>query len=289
MEVWTIKRILEWTTGYFRDKAIDSPRLDAELLLAHVLKCERIRLYMDYDKPLSPEERAAFRALVRRRAAYEPVAYILGEREFFSRSFEVNPAVLVPRPETEHLVEEVLGWAEGREQQPLRVLDIGTGSGALAVVLACELPQARVVATDISAEALEVARRNAERHGVAERVELRQGDLWAPARDEPPGSFDVIVSNPPYVETSVRASLMADVRDYEPHLALFAGRDGLDVLRGLIPGVPKYLASPGIFACEYGSSQRDAVRGLMESAGGWSAVRDIIDLQKLPRGVVGER
>jgi release factor glutamine methyltransferase len=285
-EVWTIQRILGSAEGYFREKKIDNPRLDAELLLARALGCERIRLYTHFDQPLSDDERTRYRELVKRRAAYEPVAYILGEREFFARTFLVSKAVLIPRPETEHLVEEALGWAERTGRTAPRVLDVGTGSGCLAVSLACEWPDAQVVAVDISEDALAVARANAEKHGVAGRVELRRGDLFATVGGE---RFDVVVSNPPYVETAARARLMPDVRDWEPAVALFAGSDGLEVVRRLCAEVVGHLEPGGLFACEFGHTHREAVSAMLDGVPELSQRRDIVDLQRHVRGVAAIR
>lgn len=283
-EVWTIQRILSWTKDFFAQRGIDNPRLDAELLLAAALGCERIRLYTDFDKPLGESERTTFRAYVKRRASYEPVAYILGQREFFSRSFEVSPAVLIPRPETEHLVEAVLEWWEEREEPP-RILDIGTGSGNLAITLACEL-QAQVVATDVSADALAVAAKNARTHGVADQIEFRQGDLFAPVGQE---TFDIIVSNPPYVETTERAALMPDVREWEPDGALFAGKDGLGVLAPLCTQVHGHLREPGLFVVEFGHTQAEAVGAYLSGHGPWAEVKTLKDLQGHQRAIVALR
>lgn len=293
---WTVQRVLGWTRDYFADKGIDTPRLDAEVLLAGVLGYERITLYTQFDQPLSAQERASFRAQILRRAAREPVAYITGKREFFSREFAVTKAVLVPRPETEHLVEAVLGWVAaqaGITEEP-RILDLGTGSGNIAVTLACELPAAQLVATDISAAALEIARRNAEAHAVAERVRFVEGDLFAAlssdgAPDDSDGRFDVIVTNPPYVETPSRDALMPEVRDYEPALALFAGEDGCDILDRLCAGVGAYLATPGLFVCEMGATQHDHVVAALEQSGSWTTITTLHDLAGHQRGVAAQR
>lgn len=281
-DVWTIARILKTTQDYFAAKGIDSPRLDAEVLLAHVLKVGRVHLYTHHDRPLDTAERDAYRELVRRRAAREPVAYILAEREFYGRAFTVTRDVLVPRPETEHLVDAVLAWARERGLAAPRLADLGTGSGAIAVTLAAELPDAHVVATDLSPAALEVARGNAARLGVGERVELLHGDLLAPLAALSERRFDVIASNPPYVPETDRRDLQPEVRDHEPAMALFAGADGLAVIRRLVAEAGAFLGRPGLLAFEIGAGQAAAVRALCEQHG-WPAVEFAADLQGHPR------
>ncbi len=259
-EVWTIGRVLTWTQQYFKDRGIDTPRLDAELLLAFALKKNRVQLYTHFDQPLSQVERDAVRALVLRRAAREPVAFILGEREFYGRSFVVNRDVLVPRPETEHLVDAVREWLDARSLTSPRLLDLGTGSGALAVTLAALYPEAQVSAVDISALALTVARQNAACHGV--QVHFYEGDLFAPLEGLAP--FDVIVANPPYIPKGEQPSLQPEVRDYEPALALFGGDDGLSIIRRLVAQAPTHLARPGLLAFEMGDGQWSAVQPLLQ-------------------------
>ena len=283
-EVWTIGRILTWTTSHFAEKRIDAPRLDAELLLAAVLEKNRVYLYTHYDQPLTPAERDAYRAFVVRRAKHEPVAYILGEREFYGRPFLVTRDVLIPRPETEHLIDAVREWGEAHA--PAKVADIGTGSGIIAVSLAAQFPAAEVVAVDISEAALAVARQNAERHGVAARVSFVLGDLLGPLAGR--GSFDVIAANPPYVAARDRAALMADVRDHEPAVALFGGEDGMTVLTRLCREAPALLARPGLLALEMGAGQWPAVRALLEESGVFARVRAVADLAGHPRVALGE-
>ena len=278
-EVWTIERILRRTQDYFAQKGIGSARLDAEVLLAHALGCNRVRLYTHFDQPLTSSELDSFRALVRRRAQREPVAYLCGTREFFSRDFAVSPDVLIPRPETEHLVESALEWLQSQGLTAPRILDVGTGSGALAVTLAAEVPASRVTACDMSAAALQIAARNAAAHGVHERIQWGHGDLLAPVA----GPFDLIVSNPPYVASGDRPELERDVRDYEPSLALFAGTDGLDIIRRLLPQAVAALARPGLFLCEFGSTQGPVVETLVRAAGPWEDVQILPDLQGHPR------
>lgn len=268
-ETWTIESILRVTKDFFAGRGIESARLDAEILLTSVLGVGRVALYTQYDRPLTEEELDAFRALVRRRGALEPVAYILGEREFYGRPFVVTPDVLVPRPETEHLVDAILEWGKGPAIET--VLDVGTGSGCIGITLACELPTARVSATDTSTAALAVARRNAEALGVSDRTEWLAADIF-PAE----GRFRVIASNPPYVPVG-DPRVQERVRLHEPKSALYAGADGLDVIRRLIAEAPSRLESPGLLAFELGAGQADAVSALARE------VRFVNDLQGIPR------
>ncbi len=259
---WTILSILEWTTGYFRQHAIDSPRLDAEILLAHSLGLQRIDLYLRYDQPLGTDERAAFKRFVKRRAAREPVAYIVGRREFWGLDLAVDAHVLTPRPETERLVETALAFLNSiTARHPLRVLDVGTGSGCIALALAHDCPQALVTATDISRPALAVARHNIVRHGLAERIQLVAGrglEMFAPPRPR----FDLIVSNPPYIPSADIKHLEPEVRDYEPRGALDGGEDGLAAYRHLLPAAAGCLRSGGQLILEIGWNQRTAVTQL---------------------------
>lgn len=254
--LWTIGAILEWTKQYFSGKGIDTPRLDAEVLLSHILGRDRLYLYVHFDQPLAPAELAAFRECVRQRAARLPVAYITGEREFFGLTFTVSPAVLVPRPETELLVETVL--TQLADKPAARILDLGTGSGAIAVSLLSRLPAATAVAVDISAAALAVAAQNAERHRVAERLQLQQGDFWQPVGGM---RFDAIVSNPPYIAAAEIARLSPEVRQ-EPALALDGGSDGLAFYRRLLLDGQAQLAAGGVMAFEIGAGQAAAIREL---------------------------
>ena len=229
-EQWTVLKVLQWTTEYFSEKGFEQPRADAEVLLAHALGMERIHLYLNYDKPLSAEELARFRGFIRRRAAFEPTQYITGKQEFWSLDFEVTPAVLIPRPETEVLVEKALEIA-GNE--PCLVLDLGTGSGAIAVALAHERTGIRVIAADKSWSAIEVARRNAVRHGVADRISFVVTDLFGAIASRP--LFDLIVSNPPYVSDAEFLDLAPEIANYEPRSALRGGgKRGLALIRKIL-------------------------------------------------------
>jgi release factor glutamine methyltransferase len=251
------------------------PRLDAELLLMKVLGCDRAFLLTHPDAPLASGQSEIYEAWLDRRAAHEPIQYILGEQEFFGLTFSVTPDVLIPRPETEHLVEALLERVPHGE--PLRIADVGTGSGAIAVALAVSLPQAEVVALDISQPALAIARRNAERHHVSERIHFVTSDLLAAVAGE---SFDAIVSNPPYVAEGDRASLEPQVRDYEPAHALFAGSSGLDIYERLIPQARALLKQDGWLVMEMGQGQDDALAHLLS---GWRNLGFISDLRGIPR------
>jgi release factor glutamine methyltransferase len=277
-EIWTPLKLIAWTQDYFAKKAVDAPRLSAELLLAHALKCDRVRLYLDFEKPIGEAELAAFRELVRRRADGEPTAYVLGTREFFGHAFTVGPAVLVPRPETEALVEAAL--AALPPEGPASVLDLCTGSGAIAVSVALGRPGARVVATDVSEEALAVARANAERLGAV--VEFAHGDLWAAVHGD--GRFDVVVSNPPYIPSGELAGLSREVRR-EPCIALDGGPDGLDVLRKVVAGAPARLAPGGTLAVELHEGHAERVVALCREVG-FESAEARKDLAGLPRYVV---
>jgi release factor glutamine methyltransferase len=285
-DVWTLQRILLWTQKFFSDKGISSPRLDAELLLAHVLGVERIYLYAHFDQPLTQSERDAYRALVKRRAAREPVAQILGKKEFYGRPFCVSREVLTPRPETEHLVDAALEWVRGRALEAPRLVDVGTGSGIIAVTLALELPSARVWGTDTSAPALAVARANAAALGVAERVTLCEGDLLSPLVEQAP--FDAVVANLPYLDPAGRADLEPEVRDFEPASALFADEQGVATLRRLVTAVGPRLTAGGLLALEIGAEQRQRVEALLGETG-FSGIETRRDLQGLDRVVLARR
>ncbi len=265
-QIWTVLEVLRWTTTYLQERGVDNPRLDAELLIGAALDKDRVGVYLSFEQPLNGDELAAIRAMVARRAAREPLQYILGACEFFSLPFQVTPAVLIPRPDTEVLVEEALRLLEtAAVEQPL-VVDVGCGSGAIAVALAVNAPTARLLALDISADALEVARANAAANGVAQRIEFVHGDMSELAALLPCGC-QMVVSNPPYIASAEMACLMPEVRDYEPPLALEGGADGLDCYRQLCGNLPNCLAADGVALFEVGASQSSAVAGLLRRAG----------------------
>jgi release factor glutamine methyltransferase len=261
--------------GAHEELRADAAR-DALLLLLHTVGISRAALHADPNRTLTPAEQAAYDAALRRRLTLEPIQYITGEQEFYGLAFRVTPAVLIPRPETEHLVESVL--AELNHKAPLNILDIGTGSGAIAIALAHHLPHAQVTAIDISPAALEVAAANAARHNLAARIRFVESNLLDTL--SPDESFDAIVSNPPYVPAADRDTLHPQVRDHEPATALFAGDDGLEVYRRLIPQAHAALRPNGLLALEIGHDQRDAIAALLA---GWSAARFVNDLQQIPR------
>ncbi|MGD8451015.1 MAG: peptide chain release factor N(5)-glutamine methyltransferase [Phycisphaerae bacterium] len=269
---WTVSRLLTWTRGYLQRQQVDAPRLCAELLLAHAMQCERIHLYTRFDTVPEEDVLARFRGAVREAGAGRPIAHLTGRKEFFSLSFTVGPDVLIPRPETEILVERTIDLSRRAEGQVRRVLDLGTGSGCIAIALARHLPEATVCASDVSKAALAVARDNADRHQLAERIEFAAGDLFAPWQDDNgPRIFDVIVCNPPYIATTPDTPVDEAVRRYEPAVALFAGKDGLDVIRRLVAAAPAHLAPEGHLLLEIAFDQAERVRELL-SAGDWQDV-----------------
>ena len=262
-QAWTIESVLRWATDDFRGRGIESPRLDAELLLGRALGVTRIQLIVDAKRALEPEELARVRDLVKRRRAREPIAYILGEREFYGRVFRVDRRVLVPRPDTEALVDVALERTRAVSMS-MRALDVCTGSGCVAITLARERPTSTVFGSDASDDALAVARANATRLG-AYSVAWRRGDLFAAI--EPGRRFDLVTANPPYIATGDVDALPPDVRDFEPRLALEAGSGGLDVLRRLVTDAPARLVEGGLLATEVGAGQAGAVAQLFERAG----------------------
>jgi release factor glutamine methyltransferase len=276
---WTIGRLLEWTTQFLTQKGSESPRLDAQVLLAHVLHCKRIDLYTRHGEEPSADARQQFRELIRQRVEGCPVAYLVGRKEFYSLEFEVNRDVLIPRADSETAVGECLRLAKGMPEP--HVLDIGTGSGNLAIAIAYHHKSSSVTAIDISPASLAVARRNAEKNGVDARVRFLEGDLFAPlSADE---RFDFIVSNPPYIPHADIAGLAAGVRDYEPHLALDGGPDGFVVFDRLIAGAASHLKPGGYLIVEIGSPQEAPARQRLEQHGGYELAATVRDSAGHPR------
>lgn len=284
---WTILRMILWSAEYLTGKGVEAGRLDAEWLLATALGVERLQLYLQYDRPLSPEEREAFKPLLRRRANREPLQYIIGRAAFRQLELKADRRVLIPRPETEVLVQEVLDWAAAAGRDLGRVWDVGTGTGAVALSLALEGACTRVVATDSSPDALSVAAANAERYDVSGTVEFREGSLFESLEEGE--RFDIIVSNPPYIAEGERGDLQPEVRDWEPPVALFAGEDGLDVIRPLVAGAPDHLLAGGLLALECGLGQAERVATDLNATGAFGAVRIRPDLTGRPRFVIAER
>jgi release factor glutamine methyltransferase len=283
-EAWTVARILTWMTQDFAGLGVGSPRLDAELLLCSVLACDRVRLYMDMQRPLAKAELDAVRALVQRRRKREPVAYILGKREFYRHSFEVSAAVLVPRPETELLVDRAL---ERLPDEPAYVLDLCTGSGAIAISLAAARPAWQLDATDVSQAALEVAARNAQALGVEARVAFHRGDLFAPLDDQ--RRYALITANPPYVAEHDYTMLAPEITEHEPKMAFVAGKDGLDVLRRICSQAPERIEPGGFLMLEIGAGQAASVRALLEASEAFEAIEVTRDLGGIERVVEAKR
>lgn len=290
-DAWTIRRLLEWTTGFFSRKGVDSPRLSAELLLAHVLGCPRITLYTEYERIVAEECLARYRELVRRAAEHEPIAYLTGTAHFFNLEFEVTREVLIPRPDTETLVEHVIQAA--RLQSGLespRVLDLCTGCGCIAAAVAHNLKSASVVATDISAGAVAVARRNMERLGLAGRVTVVHGDLYEALKQLPEcGPFHLLLANPPYIPADAIAGLDRSVRDYEPLAALDGGRDGLMVHRRILADAPRYLLAGGRAYLEIGADQAEAALAMAAGCDGLCDIRILRDYAGKPRVLAATR
>jgi len=256
---WTLLKLLRWATEFFTGKGIDNPRLDAELLLAHVLGLDRVGLYMNYDRPLDAEELNKLRPLVKRRGQREPLQYLLGSTEFWSLEFKVSPAVLIPRADTEILVEEALSKVD----ESGLLLDVGTGSGAIVVSLAKELEQWQCEGIDLSTEALAIAQENVDGNQVTDRVELFQADL----NQLPQKKYNLIVSNPPYIAQDEWETLMPEVRDHEPQMALIAEREGLACYQSLLDQASDHLLTGGWLLVEIGYQQAEAVKQLFIDAG----------------------
>jgi release factor glutamine methyltransferase len=276
---WTVRRLLEWTTGFFARKEVDAPRLAAELLLGHVLSVPRIKLYTDYERPLAEKELTTYRALVQRAGEHEPIAYLTGKAHFFNLEFEVTPAVLIPRPDTETLVENVLQLSRNVPGfEAPRVLDLCTGSGCIAAAIAHQLKNAVVIATDISADAVAVAKRNLERLKLSDRVTVVQGDLYEPVAHLPdPLPFNLIVANPPYIPTGEIEKLDRNVRQYEPIGALDGGIDGLVVHRRILKGAGDRLVAGGRIYLEIQFDQGATIKEIAESHAELDDVRILKD------------
>ena len=274
-ELWTVMRMIEWGSSYFREKRIDSPRLTIELMLTHILKCDRFKLYLNFEQPLRQEELDELRDMIKRRVAREPLQYILGEAGFYGRTFTVRPGVLIPRPETETLVDEAL-----RRTRPLRALDVGTGSGVIALTIALEKRGTEVIAIDRSKDAIEVARENMERLG-AMGVDFQVIDFFDNEAMKELGTFDLVISNPPYIPGNEVAGLQQEVRDHEPHQAVSDGGNGLAFYERFAELAETLLRPEGEIFLELGYGQASAVRELFRKKG--YRVEVYNDLDKVER------
>jgi release factor glutamine methyltransferase len=283
VNTWTVRNIIEWTAQDLQRRGIDSARLDAEVLLAHALKVDRLHLYLDLDRPLSEQERAAFRDLLACRRQRQPVAYLTGTREFWSLQFAVSDQVLVPRPDTEVVVEEVLTCLPPPAAKPLRLVDVGTGSGCIALALAHERPEVRVAAIDIEPGAAQVAAENCRRLGLTGQVTVAMGDLLGPIA----GPVDAVISNPPYIRSRDLDGLEPEVARWEPQQALDGGPDGLDVYRRLVTSAAEVVRTEGWLVLEIGHDQGQQLTELLPPY--WRLERIRQDYGGLPRVVVAQR
>ena len=295
-DAWTVRRVLEWTTGHLKKHGSDTARLDAEILLAHARGCQRIQLYTAYDEPLPDAVRATMRDLVQRRAQAEPVAYLVGHREFFSLDFRVTRDVLIPRPDTETLVIEIIEGVKtlvaarastGENARAVRVLDLCTGSGCVAVAVAknCQSTKCdiEIVATDLSPAALTIARENAAAHKVDDRIEFLEGDLFAPLA--PAAKFDIIAGNPPYIPTAEIDTLDAEVAKHEPRLALDGGPTGLAIFDRIIAAAPQHAVPGALFLMEMSPEQAEPLQQKLLAHGGYTDVSVRKDIAGRPRVV----
>ena len=284
-DAWTVIRLLKWTTDFFRKRGSESPRLEAEVLLAHALNCTRIELYTAFGTEPNSAQKDSFRDMVKRRGDGVPVAYLVGYREFYSLRLDVNPAVLIPRPETEHVVIEALDRAKAFAQipldRPLRIVDVGTGSGAIAIAVAKHIATvypagAEITAIDVSPDALAVAEKNAQSNGVADQIRFQVGNLLATLPCEP--SLDLVLSNPPYVSEAEFAELSPTVRDHEPKLALVSGKQGTELIQPLVDQAAQRLHPGGQLIVELSPMIADAVAKIVTDDGRYSPPKFIKDL-----------
>ena len=285
-KIWRVVDLLDWTSQYFEKNAIPNPRLDAEVLLGHLLGKSRLQLYLDFEMPVFQEHLTPFRELIKKRIDRTPISYLTNRKEFMSLEFYVDERVLIPRPETEQLVETVL---TAQTDKPQRLLELGTGSGVIATSLAIHQPEWDITATDLSEDALVVAQKNAETHNCAAQIKFLSGDLFEPIKAIDPNGetpFDWIVCNPPYLKKTEWDSLSPDVRNYEPEIALFAGNDGLALIRRLIAEAPAYLAANGKLSLEIDDTQADTVRTLVNAESAYCSCELIKDYAEKERIVL---
>ncbi len=287
-KTWQIKDLLKVSADYLKSKGIENPRLNAEVLLAHQLNLERIHLYLNFNQPLTEKEISGYRSLIRRRVSPEPLQYITGTQEFWSLDFLVDRHVLIPRPETEIAVEQAITLAKPIVQegkQSLQILDLGTGCGAISIALATEMPGALIWATDISEKALNLARRNALKHDVSDRLRFRHGDLWGPfLKDD--CLFDIVVSNPPYVTSGEYNDLSPDIRDNEPRLALDGGEDGMYYIKKIIKGAHDFMNLGGWIILEMAPDQTQEALTIMDQTGDYEKMARIKDYSRSYRVVI---
>jgi release factor glutamine methyltransferase len=288
-DIWTIQKLLNWITEYLTQKKVDSPRLSAELLLSDVLAMKRIELYMHFDKAVEQDKLDNLRGLVKRAGEHEPIGYLVGKTEFYSLELAVCPDCLIPRPETELLVERAIEFLRTRQGEQ-HVLDLCTGCGCIAIAIAKNFPAAKVIATDISDGALSIAAQNVQKHKLEDKITLLAGDLFEPIirqLDLPP--FDLIVSNPPYVSGPEFEKLEKNVKDYEPRLALHGGADGLDVYRRIVAEVDKFLKPDAALMMEIGYAQGMTIRELLEQKGLFASVAIEKDLSNNDRITIAKK
>ncbi|MGA2070757.1 MAG: peptide chain release factor N(5)-glutamine methyltransferase [Sedimentisphaerales bacterium] len=283
MESWTIQKLLSWVTEYFTGKGVESPRLSAEWLLSYALGLKRIELYTQFNKVVAQEQLSQLHELVKRAGAHEPIAYLTGNKEFYSLEFEITKDCLIPRPETELLVERAIEFLRTRSGEQF-ICDLCTGCGCVAVAIARNFADCRIVATDISDAALAVAGKNVAKHGLMNRIKLLQGDLFEPViAGLGPAKFDLIVCNPPYVSEPEYEKLAPNVKDFEPKSALAAGQDGLDIIKRIIAETSRHLKPTGTLMLEIGNEQGNAVHKLLETAGCFDTVKIEKDYSNLDR------
>ncbi len=292
-QVWTIGKLLEWTTEYLRKNGSESPRLEAEVLLAHARNSPRIQLYTSFNDEPTEAERTAFREMVRRRAEGTPVAYLVGHKEFFSLDFVVNPDCLIPRPETEHLVVAAIDWAKERikviaNSRRLRIADVCTGSGCVAVAMAKQLPHCELSASDISPNALATAAVNIAKHGLEARIQLWEGDLLDAIPSDQP-NFDIILSNPPYISDDEFQALSKDVREHEPKIALVSGPTGMEVTERLLSQAASRLQEGGVVMLESSPMLVPRIKQHLQTLGSWALKSTMKDLQGHARIIIAER
>jgi len=273
MQNWTIQKLLNWITEHFTKKGIDSPRLSAELLLCHVVGLKRIELYTQFDKPVTKEQLDRLHDLVERAGRHEPIQYLIGKTEFYSLELNITPDCMIPRPETELLVERAVEFLRARTGKQL-ICDLCTGSGCVAVAIARNYPDADIIATDISDAALKTAAGNVEKHQLGDRIRLLCGDLFDPIVPQlDAGKFDLIVCNPPYTTAAEFESLEKNVKAYEPRIALYAGEDGLDVYRRIIEKVDDFLKTDAALMLEIGFARGRAIKELLEKTGTFAEIK----------------